>query len=140
MPADGGREKRLASVIVGVGVDIVEVARIQKMLDREQDAFLARVFTAQERDYCLKRGQPAESLAARFAAKEALMKVLGTGWGEGVGFQQVEVVRDDRGNPGLELTGEAATVATKLGIHRLHVSLSHTNDHAVALVVAEGTD
>lgn len=138
MPADGAREKRQARVIVGVGVDIVAVARIQKMLDQEKDRFLARAFTAAERDYCLQRGQPAESLAARFAAKEAVMKVLGTGWAEGVGFLQVEVVRDDKGNPGLELSGEAAAVAKKLGIGKLHLSLSHCSDHAVALAVAEG--
>ncbi len=138
MPADGGREKRQARVIVGVGVDIVAVARIQKLLDREKDGFLARAFTATERDYCLKRGRPAESLAARFAAKEAVMKVLGTGWAEGVGFLQVEVVRNDKGNPGLKLTGEAAAVAKKLGIGKLHLSLSHCTDHAVALAVAEG--
>jgi holo-[acyl-carrier protein] synthase len=140
MPADGEREKRLAAVIIGVGVDIVAVARIQKMLDRERDAFLARAFTAAERDYCLERGRPAESLAARFAAKEAVMKVLGTGWAEGVGFLQVEVTRDEKGNPGLELSGEAAAVAKKLGIGRMHLSLSHTSDHAVALAVAEGHD
>lgn len=139
MPADAGREKRLAFVIVGVGVDIVAVARIQKMLDAEKDAFLARAFTARERDYCLGRARPAESLAARFAAKEALMKVLGTGWAEGVGFGQVEVVRDEKGNPGLHLTGEAAAVASRLGIQKLHLSLSHTSDNAVALVVAEGS-
>ncbi len=139
MPADGAREKRLAAVIVGVGVDIVAVARIQKMLDREKERFLARAFTPAERDYCLERGRPAESLAARFAAKEAVMKILGTGWGEGVGFLQVEVVRDPKGNPGLELTGEAAEVAQRLGIGKLHLSLSHSNDHAVAFAVAEGT-
>ncbi len=138
MPADGAREKRLAAVIVGVGVDIVAVARIQKMLDREKERFLARAFTPAERDYCLGRGRPAESLAARFAAKEAVMKILGTGWGEGVGFLQVEVVRDPKGNPGLELTGEAAEVAQKLGIGKLHLSLSHSADHAVAFAVAEG--
>ncbi|MHC4852497.1 MAG: holo-ACP synthase [Planctomycetota bacterium] len=125
-------------MIVGVGVDIVAVARIQKMLDQQKDGFLARTFTAAERDYCLQRGRPAESLAARFAAKEAVMKILGTGWGEGVGFLQVEVVRNPRGNPGLDLTGEAATVAQKLGIHKLHLSLSHSADHAVAFAVAEG--
>ncbi len=139
MPADGAPEKRLAAVIVGVGVDIVAVARIQKMLDREKERFLARAFTPAERDYCLERGRPAESLAARFAAKEAVMKILGTGWGEGVGFLQVEVVRDPKGNPGLELTGEAAEVAQRLGIGKLHLSLSHSNDHAVAFAVAEGT-
>ena len=132
MPTDAVREKRQGPVIVGVGVDIVAVARIQKMLDQEKDRFLARVFTPAERDYCLERGRPAESLAARFAAKEAVMKILGTGWGEGVGFLQVEVVRDPKGNPGLELTGEAAEVAQKLGIGKLHLSLSHTDDHAVA--------
>ena len=105
MPADGAREKRLAPVIVGVGVDIVAVARIQKMLDRGKERFLARAFTPAERDYCLERGRPAESLAARFAAKEAVMKILGTGWGEGVGFSQVEVVKDPKGKPGLEPTG-----------------------------------
>jgi len=126
-------------VIVGLGVDIVAVARIQDLLEREPERFLARTFTAAERDYCLKRGRPAESLAARFAAKEAVMKVLGTGWAEGVGFLQVEVVRDQKGSPGLELSGEAQTRAMTLGITKMHLSLSHTADLAVAVAVAERT-
>ena len=138
MPADGAREKRQVPVIIGVGVDTVAVARIQKLLDKDKDRFLARAFTVAEQDYCLGRARPAESFAVRFAAKEAMMKALGTGWAKGVVFQQVEVVRDESGNPGLELTGEAAVVARKLGIQRLHLSMSHDSDRAVAFVVAEG--
>ena len=127
-------------MIVGTGVDIVAVARIQAWIDAKKDGALTRAFTEQELAYCRQKGRPAESLAARFAAKEAVMKVLGTGWAEGIGFQQVEVVRDGRGKPGVELTGEAAERAGQLGIQTLHLSLSHTADHAVAFVVAEGPE
>ena len=116
----------------------MDLDRIQKLCDAQGERFLSRVFTPAEAAYCSEKAQPAASLGARFAAKEAVMKCLGTGWAEGVGFRQIEVVRTDRGAVGIRLTGRAAEVAADLGIARVHLSVSHTDSHAVAMAVAEG--
>lgn len=125
-------------MIIAIGVDTVEVARIGALHQRGGERFLARVFTPQERAYCLASGRPAAALAARFAAKEAVMKCLGTGWGQGVGFLQIEVERAVSGSPGIALHGAAAAHAARLGIRTLHLSLSHSETDAVAFAVAEG--
>jgi len=125
-------------MVKGLGIDLVEVARIRDMLERHADRFTGRVFTPGEVAYCRARGEPAQSFAARFAAKEATFKVLGTGWAEGVFWRDVEVVCDPRGAPHVILGGRARERALELGIDRLHVSLSHTSGHAVAAVVGEG--
>ena len=119
------------------GVDLVEVARIERMLETHEERFLARVFTEGERAYCLRKARPGPSLAARFAAKEAVMKCLGTGWSGGVGFRQIEVVRAASGAPSLQLHGRALEVADELGIARWHLSLTHTEHGALAFVIAE---
>jgi holo-[acyl-carrier protein] synthase len=124
-------------VIVGVGVDTVAIARIRRLAERNGERFLQRVFTAAEVAYCRTRHRPDESLAARFAAKEAVMKCLGTGWTNGVTFRDIEVTRDDAGAVGVRLSGEARDAAARRGIQRLHLSLSHTADDAIAFVVAE---
>ena len=124
-------------MIVAIGVDAVEIARIHSLLERSGDRFINRVFTKQESEYCRSRNNPAESLAARFAAKEAAMKCLGTGWAEGLSFQQIEVQRLPSGDTQLVVTGEALKRATKLKIHRWHVSLTHTDITATAFVIAE---
>jgi holo-[acyl-carrier protein] synthase len=124
-------------MIFAVGVDTVEVARIQSLWQRSGERFLARVFTAAERDYCLAAARPAESLAARFAAKEATLKCLRTGWSERLGFRQVEVVREASGAVAIRLHGAAAETAARHGIQRLHLSLSHDGGAAVAFVLAE---
>ena len=124
-------------MIVAIGVDAIEVARIRGLLERSGARFVQRVFGEQEAAYCLQRHDPAESLAARFAAKEAAMKCLGTGWADGTGFRQFEVVRAASGDPQLLVTGEAARRAAALGIRRWHVSLTHTAITATAFVVAE---
>ena len=127
--------------IVSLGTDLTQIARLESAYERRGERMLARLFTEAERAYCDRRtASRFTHYAGRFAVKEAVMKVLGTGWAEGVGFQQVEVVRDERGKPGVELTGEAAERAGRLGIQTLHLSLSHTADHAVAFVVAEGPE
>ncbi|MFM1871643.1 MAG: holo-ACP synthase, partial [Planctomycetota bacterium] len=105
------------------------------MVPRER--FLDRTFTASERAYCLARVHPEQSFAARFCAKEAAMKCLGTGWTAGVRFVDVEVVRGERGEVSMQLHGEAARIAGDLGIRRWHVSLTHTDTTATAFVVAE---
>jgi holo-[acyl-carrier protein] synthase len=136
MPRCEPAEKRKHPVIVAVGVDLIELDRIQRLWDDGSDRFLARVFTLRERAYCLARARPAESLAARYAAKEAVMKCLGTGWSEGVGFTQIEVERDATGRPRVHLSGRAAEIAARLGITGFHVSLSHSGQAALAFAVA----
>lgn len=124
--------------IVGHGIDLVEVARIERLLDEQGDRFLDRCFTPGERAYADKSTKRrSEHLAARFAAKEAALKALGTGWAEGVGWTDVEVVRDGAGCPSLRVTGRAAELAAGRGITTWHVSLSHTETHAMASVIAE---
>jgi len=124
-------------MIAAVGVDALEIARLQRLWDRSGTRFLERVFTIAERDYCLGRGRPSESLAARFAAKEAVMKCLGTGWGQGVGFLQIEITRSADGPVGVQLHGAAAAIAQQRGFGRIHLSLTHTDSMAVAFAVAE---
>jgi holo-[acyl-carrier protein] synthase len=124
-------------MIVGVGVDAVAIARIRNLAERNGERFLQRVFTAAEVEYCRTRHRPDESLAARFAAKEAVMKCLGTGWTNGVTFRDIEVTRDDAGAVGVRLSGGAREAAARRGIQRLHLSLSHTAGEAIAFVVAE---
>lgn len=123
-------------MIVAVGVDSVAIARIARLLVGER--FAARVFTAAERAYCADKAHPAQSFAARFCAKEAVMKCLQTGWGNGVAFADIEVLRRPAGDLGLALRGPAAERAEGLGIRRWHLSLTHTDAVATAFVVAEG--
>lgn len=124
-------------MIVGTGIDIAEVERIQQALDRFGQRFLKRVFTPEEVRYCTARHNVAERLAARFAAKEAGMKAIGTGLRHGVTWQDVEVVRQPGGRPMLRFSGRAADVAASLGCRRTHLSLSHTAAQAIAHVILE---
>lgn len=124
-------------MIVAVGVDAVSVPRIQALWASSGERFLQRVCTAAEADYCRSRHRPAESLAARFCAKEAVMKCLGGGWTRGVTFRDIEVVRDGLGAVSVRLSGGAAAAALRRGIHHFHLSLSHTAELAIATVVAE---
>jgi holo-[acyl-carrier protein] synthase len=117
---------------VRTGIDLIEVARIQQTLERFGERFLRRVYTPEEIDYCAGNIQ---RLAARFAAKEAVMKVLGTGI-EGVGWRECEVVSLPRGKPVLRLHGGAARQAIALGIIATDLSLSHTREYAMAVVIA----
>jgi holo-[acyl-carrier protein] synthase len=120
------------------GVDLIRIARVERVLDRYGDRFLERVFTPAELIYSRRR--PAE-LAARFAAKEAVAKALGVGMRmmarDGIGWQEAEIVGDHRGKPMVRLHGRAAERAEDLGLTEWAVSLSHTEDHAVAFVVAQ---
>lgn len=126
-------------MIVAIGVDVTPVARFTGLLARAPDRTYARLCTAHEADYCRSRAHPAQALAARFAAKEAVLKCLGTGWASGLGFAQIEVVRAPSGAVSLLLRGAAAERAVALGIDRWHLSLSHTEELATAFVVAERT-
>lgn len=122
-------------MIVGLGTDIVKVARIAKSIETIQ--FKERVFSKHEIAYCESKKNKAESYAARFAAKEAFFKALGTGLREGLAFNEVEVRNDELGKPGLFLTGNTADTASSRNIKVMHVSLSHTDEMAVATIVLE---
>jgi holo-[acyl-carrier protein] synthase len=124
-------------MIVGTGVDITEVDRIEAAVKRFGDRFLKRVFTPAEVSYCMGKPNTAERLAARFAAKEAGMKAIGTGLRGGVTWQDVEVLRLPGHRPVLKFSGKAAEFAARLGCKRTHLSLSHTADQAIAHVILE---
>jgi holo-[acyl-carrier protein] synthase len=125
-------------MIVGTGVDITEVDRIEAAIKRFGSRFLKRVFTPAEVRYCTGKPNAAERLAARFAAKEAGMKAIGTGLRHGITWQDVEVVRLPGQRPMLEFHGRAAEFAARLGCKRTHLSLSHTKEQAIAYVILEG--
>ena len=115
------------------GVDIIEIPRIQRLLDLYGERFLLRIFTQEEIDYCRKR---APNLAGRFAVKEATMKALGTGV-RGVGWKDIEVIRHPSGAPSIKLHGRAEMRAERLGVQEISVSISHSREYAVAFVVTQ---
>lgn len=124
--------------IIAVGIDIVEVYRIRETIGRTP-RFAERVFTPAERAYCDSRGAAsAQSYAARFAAKEAFLKALGTGWRGRITWHDLEIQNDELGVPELAVTGEAQRLLEERGAIRVHISLSHTTEHAVAHVLIEG--
>src|SRR5215470_475151 len=123
--------------IAGTGIDVIEVERIERALTRPRigERFRVRVFTPGEIAYCESRGRPRyQSYAARFAAKEATMKALGTGWNRHVGWNDIEVLRQRGRAPMIVLHGKAAEFARRCGITRIHLSLSHTASFAIAYV------
>ena len=124
-------------MIVGLGIDVIEVARMAEALRRHGDRFGERVFTDRERAACDARADRVLALAARFAAKEACLKAFGTGWAEGLGFRDVEVVREGNQPPRLVLHGAAVRRAETLGVIRSHVSLTHQPGLAAAVVILE---
>jgi holo-[acyl-carrier protein] synthase len=123
-------------MIHGIGIDVVEVGRIEAAIGNLGDAFLERLFTARERDYCGKQKQPALHYAARFAAKEAVSKALGTGIGGQAGWLDMEVERAESGAPKMVFTGRAADFLAAEGIAEVQVSLSHAKEYAAANAVA----
>jgi holo-[acyl-carrier protein] synthase len=124
-------------MIVGSGIDLTEIGRIQQSMDRYGQRFLDHVYTAAEQAYCLRRRKSAESFAARFAAKEAGAKALGTGISHGVSWLEIEVVRQPGGRPTLHFHGRAAEIAARLGAARAALSITHTTALAMASVVLE---
>lgn len=124
--------------ILGLGLDLVDRQRIQRLLERHGEAFLRRVFLDGEVRSGLGAAGKAAHVAGLFAAKEATMKALGTGWAEGVGFRQIEVFRQASGAPSLRLHGEARRRADVLGVRNLWLSISHDGASAVAVVILEG--
>ncbi len=126
-----------ADMVIGLGLDLVEVDRIRASLDRFGDRFLDRIFTRQERRYCASKRFPAQHLAGRFAAKEAAAKALGTGLSRGVAWHEFEVVRQPGRPPELALFGRALHLAEALGVARISLSLTHTDRYATAIVIFE---
>lgn len=124
-------------MIVGTGIDIAEVPRIRDSIARFGERFLRRVFTEGEIQYCDSKANRAERYAARFAAKEAAMKALGTGWNRGVRWRDIEVVRQPGGRPTIRFRGKAAEFAAVLGATNVALSLSHTTEQAIASVILE---
>ena len=124
-------------MVIGIGTDLMEIARIADSIERFGDRFLQRVFTPGEIEYCTRKKNSAESFAARFAAKEAGAKALGTGISRGVGWQELEITRNPGERPMLTLKGRAAERARDLGIKRISLSLSHSRDVALAVVAME---
>jgi len=125
-------------LILGMGVDIAEVERIQGAIERYGEVFLRRVYTTREREYCERFKNRYERYAARFAAKEAAMKALGTGWRRGVKWVDFEVVRETSGRPTLAITGEAAKIAEQLGVNSVALSITHTAGSGVGTGDFEG--
>jgi len=124
-------------MIVGTGIDIAEVPRIRRAIERFGDRFLHRIFTAGEMRYCDSKANRMERYAARFAAKEAAMKALGTGWNHGVRWRDCEVTRLPGGRPTMAFHGVAAEFATRLGVTNAALSISHTAEQAIAQVILE---
>src|SRR5579859_6252128 len=124
-------------MIVGTGIDLVEIERIRHSVERFGERFLARLYTASEQAYCLRKRNAAESLAARFAAKEAAAKALGTGISRGVNWLEIEVVREPGGRPNIRFHGRAADLASRLGVARAALSITHTSDLSMASVLLE---
>jgi holo-[acyl-carrier protein] synthase len=125
-------------MIIGTGVDIVEIARFRDVMERLKDRFIFRVFTPEEQRFCLAHRDPVPHFAVRFAAKEALFKALGTGWARGVTWLDVEVLRERQDAPAMLLHGEAERLSASKGAQKVHLSLSHTDQSAVATVILEG--
>jgi holo-[acyl-carrier protein] synthase len=124
-------------MIVGTGIDIAEVPRIGQAIERFGERFLQRIFTAGEIRYCDSKANRVERYAARFAAKEAAMKALGTGWNHGVRWRDCEVVRAPGGRPTMSFHGKAGEFAAKMGVKNIALSLTHTTEQAIAQLILE---
>lgn len=124
-------------MITGVGIDIVDTARIGALAEKHGERFLRRIYTEAEAAYCRGKSDPAPHLSARFAAKEAAAKALGTGIASGVRFRDIEVLADG-GPPRLALHNRAGELARKMGVARAHLSLTHERGISAAMVILEG--
>lgn len=125
-------------MIIGIGTDIVNISRIEKAVERYGDRFIKKVFSDDEASYCKGKKEQAVHLAARFAAKEAVVKALGTGISKGIGFKDIEVARKQGERPEVKLNGKAKYAAESLGVKNIHLSISHDSGLAAAFAVIEG--
>lgn len=123
-------------MISGTGIDLVEISRIRRSIEKS-NAFALRVFSEEEITYCQSRGLPFESFAGRFAAKEAFFKALGTGWRGEMAFTEVVVENDSWGKPHMRLSGEVERVFREMDLQTIHVSISHSEHYATAVVIIE---
>lgn len=136
---DGSSCRGAPQLILGTGVDVVEIQRVKSAVDRFGGAFIRRIYTPSEAAACTgKRGWTWERLAVRFAAKEAVMKAIGTGWTRGVRWVDIEIVSGDGGRPHAKLHGQVKTIAEQQGIEVVHIALSHGREVAVATATAVG--
>ncbi len=126
--------------IIGIGTDIVECLRIAQMIERHGELFINRVYTDFEIGYCSSRKAATQHYAGRWAAKEAVLKALGTGWRRGISWRDVEIRNDGSGRPTVALRGGARDVVQQLGIREMHISISHCRSHATAYALAVGED
>jgi holo-[acyl-carrier protein] synthase len=123
--------------IVALGMDLMQISRLRDVLERRGERFLERVFTPRERAYCERRAFPEAHYAGRYAVKESVMKVLGTGWARGVRWRDIEVEREEGGPPRVRLHGRSRAIAAALGIDRILISITHDAGVAAAVAVAE---
>ena len=126
-----------AFMIIGTGLDIIEIKRIKNSIEKYTPNFEQRVFSPGEINYCQSQGDPAKHFAARFAVKEAVSKCLGTGISETLGFKDMEVVHEKSGKPVLKMTGKGQELFKKLKLKTIHISISHDRTHAIAHAIAE---
>lgn len=122
--------------VVGIGTDIVECLRIAQMIERHGEQFIGRVYTPHEIEYCSVRKAATQHYSGRWAAKEAVLKAIGTGWVRGISWRDVEVINDMGGQPSIRLSGGALEICTKRGIDRVLISISHCRSHATAYALA----
>ena len=126
--------------ILGIGTDITECLRIAQMIERHGELFITRVYTEHEIGYCSSRTAATQHYAGRWAAKEAVLKALGTGWRRGISWRDIEVRNAPSGAPSIVVRGGAREVFDQMGISRIHISISHARSHAVAYAIAEGDE
>ena len=122
-------------MIVGIGIDLVEVSRIAKALSRWGDRFESRIFTEKEMNYCNSKKDRSQRLACRFAAKEALLKALGTGWRYGINWKEIEVTNDELGKPSILLSGRTEEFSQQIGVKNIFLSITSTENYGAAQVI-----
>jgi holo-[acyl-carrier protein] synthase len=127
------------STIIGIGTDITECLRIARMIERHGELFIERVYTPEEIKYCQTRKQATQHFTGRWAAKEAILKAIGTGWRKGISWRDMEIRNEPGGKPIVGLRGGVKDVVEQLGITDIHVTISHCRSHATATAVAVGT-
>lgn len=125
--------------ILGIGTDVIECLRIAQMIERHGELFISRVYTEHEIGYCSTKKASTQHYSGRWAAKEAVLKALGTGWRQGISWRDVEVRNNSSGGPVVVLHGGAREVYERRGIRKMHISISHCRNYATATAVAEGT-
>ncbi len=128
----------MALQIIGIGTDIIECLRIAQMIERHGEIFIRRIYTEHEIRYCSTKKAATQHYAGRWAAKEAVLKALGTGWIRGISWRDIEVRNKTGGAPTIALCGGAREVFEQSGIHKMHISISHCRSHATAYAIAEG--